>query len=206
MGKMRFQTVTAHRTIPTSSGIDVEVDPGYLRRLKIKNQEISAEELAEYAFDLELATRILVARHHNTSVETLEKLAMDDSTRVRIAVSQNPKSTARILDKQMSNFGDDVYLCRNASVHPNTSAGTLSMLSHHEDVIVLFNVAKHPNTMNETLGRLLECKFESVRNVARQRQQAILKQATAKQSSAGNHKQSAPVRPMYIPTNRSRCF
>lgn len=191
MGKLRFQTVTAHRTVHTNGVIEAT----YIRRMKLKNPEISAEELAEYAFDLDLATRLLVARHPNTSVETLDKLASDDSTRVRIAVTQNPKTTARVLDKILSRYGDDVYICRNIAVHPNTSAGMLTMLSHREDEIVLYNVARNPNTFSETLERLLECEFESVRNVASQKYQAMTKPSTAVKPN-----------PKFVPVNRSRCF
>lgn len=193
MGKIRFSSVSAHASVPTNNWDRVAVEPAYLRRLKLKNPELPAEELAEYAFDLELANRILVARHPNTSVETLDKLASDDSARVRIAVTQNPKTTARILDKMLSRYGDDIYICRNIAVHPNTSAGMLNMLSHREDEIVLYNVARNPNTFSETLGRLLECEYESVRNMARQKSQAMLKQTQA-------------PKPKFVPVTGRRCF
>ena len=197
MGKLRFSSTSAHASVPTNNWDRVAVEPAYLRRLKLKNPELPAEELAEYAFDLELANRILIARHPNTSVETLDKLASDDSARVRIAVTQNPKTTARILDKMLSRYGDDVYICRNIAVHPNTSAGMLNMLSHREDEIVLYNVARNPNTFSETLGRLLECEYESVRKVASQKYQAMLKPSPAVKPN---------TMPKFIPANRSRCF
>ena len=194
MGKLRF--VSEQSSVPNVNMDGATIDASYRRRLKVKNPNTSDEDLAEYAFDMDLATRLLVARHPNVSVQTLEKLAGDESVKVRIAVAQHPSTTARILERLLTNFGDDVYICRNIAVHPNATAGILATLAHGEDAVVLYNVARHPNTFSETLGRLLECKYESVRKVARQKSQEIAK----KQSSA------PPKHKKFVPVNRTKCF